>query len=288
MSAIILGAGGQDGYYLSQLLLADGLQVIKVSRSENFLHVNIADWEEMKELVRINQPDYVFHLAAQSTTSHSTWQENHNTISTSTLYLLEAVRLFSPRTKIFLSGSGLQFKNDGKPIKETDPFDASSIYAVNRIYTAYAARYYRKLGIRVYVGYFFNHDSPLRTDRHVSKKITEGARRIAAGSQEKIRLGDISVKKEWGFAGDVVKGAWQLVKQDKIFEATIGTGEAYSIMEWLKICFRYFDLNWEKYIIEDQNYKAEYAILVSNPSTIFSLGWQPAVPFDKLAQMMLV
>src|SRR3984893_10759651 len=130
MLAIILGAGGQDGYYLSQLLSADGLQVIKVSRTANFLHVNIADWKEVEALIRTNQPDYVFHLAAQSTTSHSTWEENHLTISTSTLYLLEAVRMFSPHTKIFLSGSGLQFKNEGKPIKETDPFDASSIYAV--------------------------------------------------------------------------------------------------------------------------------------------------------------
>jgi GDPmannose 4,6-dehydratase len=203
------------------------------------------------------------------------------------LYLLEAVRLFSPHTKIFLSGSGLQFKNEGKPIKETDPFDASSIYAVDRIYTAYAARYYRNLGVKVYMGYFFNHDSPLRTDQHVSKKITDGAKRIASGSQEKIELGDISVEKEWGYAGDIVKAAWQLVKQDIFFEATIGTGEAHSIREWLEICFRHFDLNWEKHIIENRNYKAEYAILVSNPSTILSLGWQPVVPFDKLAQMML-
>ena len=172
MLAIILGAGGQDGYYLSQLLSSEGLQLIKVSRSESFLRINISDWKEIKDLIRVNQPYYVFHLAAQSTTSHSTWEENHNTISTSTLYLLEAVRMYSPHTKIFLSGSGLQFKNEGKPIKETDPFDASSMYAVNRIYSAYTARYYRKLGVKVYMGYFFNHDSPLRTDRHVSKKIT--------------------------------------------------------------------------------------------------------------------
>src|SRR4029079_12519546 len=114
-------------------------------------------------------------------------------------------------------------------ISETDPFEASSIYAVNRIHTVYAARYYRALGVKAYVGYFFNHDIPLRSERHINKKIIEAAKRIAAGSKEKLEIADVNVKKEFGFAGDIVKGIWSLVDQDTVPEAMIGTGKAYAI-----------------------------------------------------------
>ena len=287
MTAIIFGAGGQDGYYLSQLLSSEGLDLIQVSRSENYTHVNIANWKEVSELVRVNKPDYIFHFAAESTTSHFAWHENHHTISTGVLYLLEAVRQYSNHTKLFLSGSGLQFKNEGVPIKEDHPFEASSIYAVNRINTVYTARYFRKLGVKAYVGYFFNHDSPLRSERHVSKKIAEAAKRIAKGSDEKLSIGDVTVKKEWGFAGDIVKGVWTLIKQDDIFESIIGTGEAYSINEWIQECFNHFKLNPELFVLKEENFQPEYEILVSDPATIFSLGWRPLVSFKELAQMML-
>src|SRR4030095_15126361 len=112
--------------------------------------------------------------------------------------ILEVLKEFSPATKIFLSGSGLQFKNTGKPVSESDPFDASSIYSVSRIHTVYASRYYRQLGVRSYIGYFFNHDSPLRSERHINKKIIEAAKRIAGGGSEKLEIGDWTVKKEFG------------------------------------------------------------------------------------------
>src|SRR5450432_2527508 len=115
MKAIIWGAGGQDGYYLSKLLLSEGVELIQISRSGNFLHTDISDWKDVSELIKVHKPEFIFHLAAQSTTQHFAWEENHRTISTGSIYLLEAVRLFSPHTKIFLSGSGLQFKNNGAP-----------------------------------------------------------------------------------------------------------------------------------------------------------------------------
>lgn len=287
MKAIILGANGQDGYYLSQLLSSEGIELINISRSGDFLRVDISDWDEVSGLVQLHRPDYIFHLAARSTTQHFAWEENHHTISTGALYLLEAVRLFSAGTKVFLSGSGLQFKNEGRPIKESDPFEATSIYAVNRIHTVYAARYYRKFGLKIYIGYFFNHDSPMRSDKHISRKITDAVKRIAGGQDEKIRIGDMSVRKEWGYAGDIVRAIWTLIQQDSVFEATIGTGMAYSIEDWIRVCFEYVGLDPAAHVEEENGFTPEYKILVSDPATLFSLGWRPEVSFKELAKMMM-
>ena len=180
MKAIIFGANGQDGYYLNKLLHKQGIVVIGISRKGDFLKLDISNYEEVSIFIKEEQPDYVFHLAANSTTRHDALFENHQTIVTGTLNILESVKQFSPHTKVFISGSGLQFFNDGNPIKETDPFAANDAYSVSRIQSVYAARYYKSLGIKVYVGYFFNHDSPLRSERHVTKMISETVKRIAA------------------------------------------------------------------------------------------------------------
>ncbi len=286
MTAIIFGAKGQDGIYLTKLLQEKNCTVIAIDRNPNEALSVICSFEKVCELVKANLPVYIFHLAANSTTRHDAWQENHETISTGALNILEAVKLYSPATKIFLSGSGLQFKNESKPIKETDAFDATSIYAVSRIHTVYAARYYRSLGIKVYVGYFFNHDSPYRTERHINKKIVETVKRIAMGSDEKLLIGDLSVKKEFGFAGDIVRGIIELVEQDKIYESAIGTGIAHSIEEWIDICFAMYNLNWQNHVETLPGFSSEYSILVSDPATIFSIGWQPEADIHSLAKMM--
>jgi GDPmannose 4,6-dehydratase len=286
IKAVIWGSSGQDGYYLSNLLQSNGVQVTGVGRSGNVIKIDSTDFDAVGTFIKQQQPDYIFHFAANSTTRHSAWKENHDTISTGCLNILEAVKEYSSHTKVFLSGSGLQFKNEGKPIKETDPFEASSMYAATRIHSVYMARYYRSLGIKTYVGYFFNHDSPLRTERHINKKIIDAAKQIAAGSKEKLTIGDLSVKKEYGFAGDIVRAVWLLVQQEKITEAVIGTGKAYSIEEWVNICFSGYGLKWEDHIVEATAYIPEYKILVSDPALIFSLGWKPEVNIEQLAQMM--
>lgn len=287
MKAIILGANGQDGYYLTLLLLKQNIQVIGVSRSGDFLKTDITSFEEVAFLIKSEQPNYIFHLAANSTTRHDALFENHHTIATGTLNLLEAVYKFSPHTKVFISGSGLQFVNNGDPIKESDAFAANDAYSIARIQSVYAARYYRTLGVNVYVGYFFNHDSPLRSERHITKMISETAKRIAAGSNEKLEIGDMSVIKEWSYAGDIVEGIWLLVNQNEIFEANISSGEGHSIKEWITECFYLIDKNYADYVIENNNFISSYKKLVSVNDLIVSIGYTPKIDFKKLAILMV-
>lgn len=288
MSAIVFGINGQDGFYLSRILENQGIPVIGVSRTiGSWIRGNVADYIFVKEIISKSKPDFIFHLAANSSTRHDVVFENHETISTGTLNILEVVYHFSPGTRVFLSGSGLQFVNKGIPISEKDPFVASSPYAVARIQSAHAARYYRSLGLKVYIGYFFNHDSPHRSEKHVNQKIVQAVKRIKAGSSEELELFDISIKKEFTFAGDVAEAIFTLVKNDAVYEAVIGSGKAYSIEEWLNICFSYFEMDWRGRVKNSAPLKKEYDILVSDPSTIFELGWKPKVGISDLAKLMI-
>lgn len=285
---LIFGASGQDGFYLNELLQKQGLIIIKISRNGNDIKGDVSDYGFVETLIKLHQPNYVFHFAANSTTRHNALFENHASISTGTINILECMRLYCPTAKVFLSGSAMQFKNEGLPINEETPFEASSPYSVARIQSVYAARYYRNaFGLKVYVGYFFNHDSPLRTEQHVNQKIAKAAKRIAEGSQEKLTLGNIEVLKEFNYAGDIVEAVWKLINQENIFEAVIGSGKVYKIKDWLVYCFSKMNLNWNDFVIIEQVFVPEYKVLVSNPQLIMSLGWQPEVDFYQLANMML-
>ena len=285
--AIIFGANGQDGFYLKALLESNGVSVIGVSRSGDFIRTDIADYKAVSDLIQKEQPGFIFHLAANSTTKHDALFENHDTIATGTLNILESVKQFSPYSKVFISGSGLQFLNEGKPIRESDPFVANDAYGVSRIQSVYAARYFRSIGIKVYVGYFFNHDSFLRSERHITKKISETAKRIAAGSNEKLEIGDMTVVKEWAYAGDIVKGIWLFINQDKVFEANISNGKGHSIKEWIEECFKIAGKDPGKYLVKNDGFISAYQQLVSDNTIIRSLGYSPEVSFSMLAQKMM-
>jgi GDPmannose 4,6-dehydratase len=287
MNVIIFGADGQDGFYLTQLLKAKNIEVIGIGRSAGNVLGDVADWKFVENSVQTYQPDYVFHLAASSTTRHKALFDNHEAISTGTINILEAVYRHSSESKVFLSGSAMQFENKGVPIDENTPFAALSTYAVSRIHSVYAARYYRLLGLKVYVGYFFNHDSPLRTEQHVNQKIARAARRISEGQNIILEIGDITVKKEFNFAGDIVEAVWTLVNQAGVFEAVIGSGKAHSIEKWLDLCFGRVEKNWREFVAINPDFQAEYEILVSNPALINSLGWEPKTSIEDLAKMMV-
>lgn len=281
MKAIIFGASGQDGHYLGQLLAEQHIECIPVSRSSGMIG-DVSDREFVELLIKEHRPQYIFHLAANSTTRHEALFENHAAISTGTLNILESVYRHSPDTRVFLSGSAMQFENNGIPINELTPFVASSPYAVSRIQSVYAASYFRSLMLNVYVGYFFNHDSPLRKPNHINKRIA-----LAAHSGEKIEIGDVAVKKEFNFSGDMMEAVWLLVNQDDFFEAVIGSGEAHSIEEWLELCYGIVGRNWRDYVTASPHFVREYDILVSDPTLIKSLGWRPKVGIAELAKMMM-
>lgn len=289
MKALIFGINGQDGYYLSELLALNSIDVAGVSRSDgNWIKGDIADFSFTQSLISTYQPDYIFHFAARSTTQHSALFDNHDAISTGTINILESVKLHCPGARVFLSGSAMQFENHDLPIDENTPFEAKSSYAIARIHSTYAGRYYRQVfGIKVYTGYFFNHDSPLRKEQHVNKKITNAINRIAQGSTEKLVLGNVDVQKEFNYAGDMVAAVWTLVNQDFIFEAVIGSGEAHSIREWTEYCFAKINQKSDDFIEIQSNFVPEYQILVCNPTLIKSLGWHPKVDFYQLADMMM-
>ena len=261
---------------------------MNVSRTNANITGTVSSFSFVQKMIKENLPDYIFHFAARSSTKHEFLFENHETISTGTLNILENVKLFSPLSRVFISGSAMQFKNSGVPINENTAFEASSPYSIARIQSVYASRYYtNKFGLKIFVGFFFNHDSPRRTEQHVNQKIVRAVQRIASGSNEKLVLGNIDVHKEFNYAGDIVDAVWKLVNQDEISEAVIGSGKAYAIRDWVKYCFELKNLDWQDHIVLQENYMPEYDLLVSDPVVIKSIGWKPKVDFNLLANMMM-
>jgi GDPmannose 4,6-dehydratase len=288
-SSIVFGASGQDGHYLCTLLREQGIRTIGVARSAGaWTRGDVRDFAFVEELIRSTVPTHIFQLAANSTTDHAALFENHETISTGALAVLEATLRHAPHAKVFIAGSGLQFANTGVPIRETDGFEASSAYAVARIQSVYAARYYRTLGVKAYVGYLFHHDSPLRRGRRVSRQVVEGLKRIQRGETDVLAVADPTVRREWVFAEDTARGILTLVDQDSTFEATVGSGEARSIDEWIRACATELSLDEDNFsVVSEPGFVPPFGVLVSDPSTIHRLGWKPRVSFEDLAARMV-
>lgn len=287
MKALIFGANGQDGYYLIQACRERGIEPVGIDQTGAMLHGDVADAAFVSARIHEHSPAYIVHLAALSTTRHDALFANHSAISTGTLNILEAVYQQKLPARVLLCGSGVQFQNDGSPISEQTPFAATSPYAVARIHSAYAARYYRSLGVRAYVAYLFHHESPRRPAGHVSQRVVAAARRIRDGSTEVLEIGDLTVAKEWTFAGDVVQAMLTLLGQENVFEAVIGSGETHTIQEWVETCFALAGLDWRRHVHEKEGFVPEYPMLCSHPAVIRSLGWQPRVGFRDLAMMMM-
>jgi GDPmannose 4,6-dehydratase len=278
-SAIITGSNGQDGWYLHQLLKREGVDAVLVSRASG---VDLSDFNEVVDLVLNTRPDFIFHLAARSTIDHIAARTNHNVIACGSFNLLEAVQKWRPECKVFLAGSAYQFKNEDKPISETDPWDTTSVYCAARGYSKLLADAYRAQGLMAYFGYFFHHESPRRGANHISQRIARAAR-----NRESIEIGDPNVTKEWTFAGDTMEAVWALVNQDKIFEANIGTGIGQPIAKFAELCYATQGLYWLDHIKVPTDYVSPYRSLTCNPERIYSTGWRPRVSIEELAQQMV-
>lgn len=287
-NAIIFGANGQDGYYLRQKLEAGKVKVTAVSRSQgDWIKGDAGDKEFVSSLIRTEKPTMIFHLAANSSVSHELLWEHQHTILKGTLNILESVFQYSPLSRVFITGSGLQFENTGDPIKASDPFKAADSYSLARIQSVYAARYYREKGLTIKTGYLFHHDSPLRKARHLNRMIVDAAISVSNGSQPLLEIADTSIEKEFGFAGDIAEGILRLTMQDNLQEACIGTGKAWPIEKWLEICFEMVGEDWRRFVKKKPDFTPSFKRLVSDPADMNAIGWKPEIDIESLAQMMM-
>lgn len=290
MKAIITGARGQDAHYLMMLLARMNISYCTISRFDN--PNALASIENAIRFVNAEQPDYVFHFAAKSSTRHDHLHANQLAVVSGTCNLLDACRLYAPDARVFVAGSGLQFKNTGFPICESQSFDASSAYACSRIQSVYLSRYFReKFAMRVFVGYLYGHDSPRRPEYFTSKLIADAAIKAKHDSNFKLFLGDASVVREFAYAGDIVVGIWDFVNQkingETVWEANICTGDGISIGAWADLAFGYFGLNARDFIEAKEDFEPDYKILVGDPTRIASIGWKSHVTPEKLCEIML-
>jgi GDPmannose 4,6-dehydratase len=287
VTAIIFGASGQDGFFLKKILLASKLNVISVSRTSGDILGDVSNYSFVSDLIKQKKPNYIFHFAAISSTAHQHIFSNNKAINEGTVNILESVKNHSIKSRVFLSGSAMQFKNNGLAINELSDFDHSSPYSVSRIYSTYCGRYYReRFNIKVYIGYFFNHDSHLRNENHINKMIVNKVKNISEGSIETIFLGDVNVKKEFNYAGDLMHSVWKLVNQDNLFEFVLGSGKAYKILDWIIVCFDLIGVDYTNYLSTNKKYVKEYDILVSDPRLINSIDKRAKVDIKKLAKLM--
>lgn len=287
LNAIIFGSSGQDSFYLNQILNKQDISTVRVSRKGVDLKGDISDTKFVYDLIKKYKPKYIFHLAATSSVNREFSLLNHESISKGTLNILEGVYGFSKESKVFITGSAEQFKFNCNPISEQTEFYPNNSYAVERIYSSYLARYYRnKIGLRVYTGFLFHHDSPLRKENHLSMKIINFVKNLNENKKEKLKIGDPNVEKEFNYAEDIMHAVWKLINQENIFEAVIGSGKPYKIEYWLDLCFKKRGLNWKDWVEIDINYNAPYKSVFSDPTLIKSLGWKPKYDIEQLVNLM--
>lgn len=318
--ALITGITGQDGSFLSELLIEQGYEVhgiIRRSSSFNtdrinhlyqdphlentnlFLHYgDLTDGTTLRRIIEEVQPVEIYNLGAQShvRVSFDSPEYTVDAVGMGALRILEAVRDYQQRTGIqvrfYQAGSSEMF---GKvmeiPQKETTPFYPRSPYACAKVYAHWQTVNYREsYGLFACNGILFNHESERRGETFVTRKITRAVARILAGEQDKLYLGNLDSKRDWGYAKDYVKAMWLMLQQETPDDYVIATNETHSIKEFLEIAFNYVNLDWQKYVVFDPRYlrPAEVDILIGDSTKARTqLGWQPSVTFEELVKLMV-
>uniref|UniRef100_A0A7C3N6J9 GDP-mannose 4,6-dehydratase n=1 Tax=candidate division WOR-3 bacterium TaxID=2052148 RepID=A0A7C3N6J9_UNCW3 len=307
--AIITGITGQDGSYLAEFLLEKGYEVygmVRRSSTENFeriehikdrikfYHADLLDFSSLIEMVDEIRPNEIYNLAAQSFVPTS-WKQPILTGEFTALgvtRILEAIKLVDKKIRFYQASSSEMF---GKvleiPQKETTPFYPRSPYGVAKVYGHFITVNYREsYDIFACSGILFNHESPRRGREFVTRKISEGVAKIKLGLQDKLHLGNLEAKRDWGYAGDYVKAMYMMLQQDSPSDYVIATGETHSVREFVKLAFERVDLDYEKYVVVDKDLfrPAEVDQLVGDYSKAKKiLGWEPTVTFKELVNMMV-
>jgi GDPmannose 4,6-dehydratase len=313
-TALITGITGQDGSYLADLLLSKGYMVIGVKRRTSILstsridHIyndselssrfhlcygNMNDSGSLHRILMKYQPDEIYNLAAQShvKVSFETPAETAEAVAMGTLKILEAVRNVCPKARFYQASSSEMFgDNPEHPQNEETRLMPASPYACAKVYAHNLCNNYRKsYGMHISSGILFNHESPRRGETFVTRKITIAAARIKLGLQDKLLLGNLDAKRDWGFAGDYVKAMWLMLQQESPDDYVVATGETHTVREFLLKVFEYAELDVDKYVKIDQRLfrPHEVPLLLGDASKAKRvLGWEPDVRLEELARMM--
>jgi len=312
--ALITGITGQDGSYLTELLLGKGYEVYGIIRRASsfntdridhlyqdphnqpklkLIYGDLTDGGNLSTLLNDIQPDEVYNLGAQSHVRVSFDQPIYtaNVDALGTLRLLEALRMMKKLPRFYQASSSEMYgKVVETPQTEATPFYPRSPYGCAKVYSFWQTVNYREAyNIFACNGILFNHESPRRGETFVTRKITRAATRIKEGLQDKLFLGNLDAKRDWGFAGDYVEAMWLMLQQETPDDYVIATGETYSVRQFLDEVFGYLALDWQKYVQIDPNYfrPTEVELLLGDASKARKkLNWQPKVGFKQLAQMM--
>jgi len=315
-TAFITGITGQDGSYLAELLLDQGYEVHGLVRRSStfgtervdhlyvdphldsarlFLHYgDLSDASSLASLLREIRPHEVYNLGAQSHVAVSF----QNPIYTAdvdalgTLRLLEAIRMADHPVRFYQASSSEMYGKVAEiPQNEHTPFHPRSPYGVAKVYAYWQTVNFREAyGLYACNGILFNHESPRRGETFVTRKITRAATRIALGLQDKLFLGNLDAERDWGFAGDYVRGMWLMLQQPRPDDYVLATGERHSVREFCERAFELLDLDWERYVEIDKRYlrPAEVDLLQGDATKARRvLGWEPTVGFEELVEMMV-
>ena len=314
--ALITGVTGQDGSYLAEFLLSKGYEVHGIKRrSSSFnteridsilpdlhdrsarLFLHFGDLNDSSNLIRLLltiKPDEIYHLGAQShvRVSFDIPEYTGEITGLGTIRLLEAIRHSGIQTKFYNAASSEIFGNTAEvPQREATPFYPRSPYACAKLYSYWLTLNYREaFGLFACNGILFNHESPRRGETFVTRKITRGVARILNGLQDKLYLGNLDAKRDWGFAPDYVEAMWMMLQQPQPDDYVIATGETHSVREFAQLAFSFAGLEWTKYVEIDPRYlrPTEVDILQGDASKARAkLGWQPKTGFKELVKLMV-
>jgi GDPmannose 4,6-dehydratase len=311
--ALITGITGQDGSYLAEYLLSHGYEVhgltrpntgaeedrsfwrIQPIRDKLILHAsNLEDYSHLEAVIRTVQPDECYHLAAETFVFNSLEDESSilKTNTQSTHHLLLGLKNHAPECRLFFAGSSEMFGQASEsPQNETTPFNPRSIYGVSKVIGHDLIRYYRDhLGLFACTGVLYNHESPRRGERFVTRKITSTAVKIKLGMETELRLGNIEAERDWGYAGDTVIAMHAMLNADQPDHYVIATGTTHTIQNFLERTFEQLDLAYEEYLVIDEEFyrPKEDVPLVGDADKIRSqLQWEPKVSFEDMVREMV-
>ena len=313
--AFITGISGQDGYYLSKLLLdkdyevhgtvrrSSSINTFRIdeliskhseSKKFNLYYSDLLDQSSLSNLINLIQPDEVYNLAAQSHVSVSFKNPSYTSqVSTiGPLALLEVIKNNKKDIKYYQASSSEMYGGkEKKPLSENSLFDPRSPYAAAKLFAHNLTKIYRdSYGMFAVNGILFNHESPLRGETFVTRKITRDVARIKLGLQGKLTLGNLDASRDWGFAGDYVEAMWMMLQHDTPDDWVIATGETFSVRNFLEAAFKEVDLNYEDYVLTSEKYfrpnEVDY-LLGDAKKAHTELGWTPKTSFNDLVSMMV-